>query len=106
MTKKDKPFKLSRAYLNNGKNISTKLKNTHTGKEYLVSTATDNVSPVWQIGVLAYDDGAADPYKPLLFDRTFSFEEAEKLHIATEKLVAEQPESDWVQQNIPMLGGK
>lgn len=89
-----------------GQGISTKLKNLDTGREYIISTATDVRVPVWQLSVFAFKETGADPYRPLLFKATHSFIEAEKLHISTEKLVAEHPESDWMQSNIPMLKSK
>jgi len=97
---------MKRAYTNNGLGMSTKIKNKTTGKSYLISTATDEWQKVWQLAVFRYKLVGVDASKPLLFDRSFSFDEAEKLHITTEKVVAEDPEADWAQSNIPILGTK
>ena len=94
---------MQRKYHHRRQAISTLLKNEESGKEYIISTAKAEEVPVWQLAVFAFEGGTSDPTKPLLFMPSFTYEDAEKRHLATEKLVSDYPEDYWKQNSVPIL---
>jgi len=86
-------MKMKRIYTNQGQNISTKITSTIDGKKYIVSTAKDSGGG-WQLAVfriifeIPHIFAWVNHFKPLKVANSQTFEEAEKKHFETEKLVA------------------
>lgn len=88
--------KTMRIYQNDGQNITTDVVNIVDGKRYLISTAKDLHG--WQLAVFEVEftvSGVNTDLKPLRIGFFTTFDEAEKKHFETERLVTRFPREEW-----------
>jgi hypothetical protein len=85
---------MKRIFTNKGLGISTKITSLVDGKKYIISTAK-LPDGGWQLAVFRNIFGISNPFKPLMFYVSQTFEEAEKKHFETEQLVADFSREEW-----------